>query len=189
MNYICELNFTFLEHQNSKNIQKIKNLFKTLRKHPIVLLNPKGYVLNRSETWDTNIHLRWRSWQFWYWEVDSLHWIYIVAAKRLFEIRRLYRRSSRDRCNKSFRTILGPFWCFSYALYGNRKNTRRVPILLIPKNLIQSGWPAKDSEVILVSRPRHLLPYSNFIQFNKIEEKTPMLLNIFSETLGRPFYF
>ena len=75
-------------------------------------------------------------------------------------------RHSRDRCNKSFRTILGPFWCFSYALYGNRKNTRRVPILLIPKNLIQLGWPATDSEVILVSRPRHLLPYSNFIQFN-----------------------
>ena len=97
--------------------------------------------------------------------------------------------SARDRCNKSFRTILGPFWCFSYALYGNRKNTRRDPILLIPKNLIQSGWPAKDSEGILVSRPRHLLPYSNFIQFSKIEEKTPMLLNIFFRDIGQTILF
>ena len=100
-----------------------------------------------------------------------------------------YSGFSRDRCNKSFHTILGPFWCFSYALYGNRKNTRRVPILLIPKNVIQSCWPAKDSEVILVSRPRHLLPYSNFIQFNKIEEKTPMLLNIFFRDIGQTILF
>ena len=48
---------SFLEHQNSKNIQKIKNLFKTLRKHHNTLLNPEGHRLDRSVGFWPNIHL------------------------------------------------------------------------------------------------------------------------------------
>ena len=57
IDYIYELDCTFLAHQNSKNIQKIKNLFKTLRKHHNTLLNPEGHRLDRSVGFWPNIHL------------------------------------------------------------------------------------------------------------------------------------